>query len=71
MTDTDARDMVLALLEARAPEATVCPSEVARAMTTGGSDLAGDWRNAMPLVHAAIDTLLSDGLVQLSWKGTS
>ncbi len=31
---------------------------------------AGDWRDAMPVVHAAVDQLLADGLVTLSWKGT-
>lgn len=28
-----------------------------------------NWRDAMPQVHAAIDALLSEGLVSLSWKG--
>lgn len=54
--------MTLALLAARAPGATVCPSEVARAM-------ASDWRSAMPAVHAAIDELVAEGAVRLSWKG--
>ncbi len=31
--------------------------------------MAQDWRSAMPAVHEAIDELVSDGLVQLSWKG--
>jgi hypothetical protein len=30
---------------------------------------AGDWRDAMPVVHAAVDQLLADGQVTLSWKG--
>lgn len=60
----DAREATLALLAARAPGATVCPSEVARAIS--GPDA---WRDAMPTVHAAIDRLCADGLVQLSWKG--
>lgn len=58
-----ARDMTLMLLSARAPGATVCPSEVARALT------APAWRAAMPVVHEAIDDLVADGAVQLSWKG--
>ncbi len=58
----------MALLAARAPEATVCPSEVARALAaaTGG---APEWRNAMPVVHAAVDQLVIEGRVRLSWKG--
>ena len=63
----DARDATLALLAARAEDATVCPSEVARAVT----EAAGDWREAMPEIHAAVDQMVSDGLVRLSWKGRS
>lgn len=60
-----APEMTLALLAARAEGATVCPSEVARALAAPGQD----WRDAMPEVHAAVDQLVSDGLVRLSWKG--
>ncbi|MFD1033099.1 DUF3253 domain-containing protein [Sphingomonas hankookensis] len=59
---TDPRAAALSLLERRASNATICPSEVARA-------IAPDWRAAMPDVHAAIDDLVRDGLVRLSWKG--
>lgn len=59
----DPRATTLSLLARRAPDATICPSEVARAIA------AADWRGAMPAVHAAIDGLVRDGLVQLSWKG--
>jgi hypothetical protein len=59
---TDPKAATLSLLAGRAPGATVCPSEVARL-------IAQDWRGAMPAVHAAIDELVSDGLVRLSWKG--
>jgi hypothetical protein len=58
----DPRAATLTLLARRAPDATVCPSEVARA-------IAADWRGAMPAVHAAIDELVRDGLIRLSWKG--
>lgn len=57
----DPRVATLALLARRAPGATICPSEVARA-------IAPDGRGAMPAVHAAIDGLVDDGLVRLSWK---
>lgn len=59
-----ARDAALALLARRAPDATVCPSEVARAIA--GPDT---WRDAMPTVHAAVDALLGEKLIRLSWKG--
>ena len=59
---TDPRATTLSLLALRASDATICPSEVARA-------IAPDWRGAMPAVHAAIDGLVHDGLVRLSWKG--
>ncbi|NIJ30911.1 hypothetical protein FHT00_002884 [Sphingomonas insulae] len=59
---TDPRTAALSLLARRAPDATICPSEVARA-------IAPDWRSAMAAVHAAIDELVQDGLVRLSWKG--
>lgn len=58
------RDMTLALLMARSPDATVCPSEVARAIATDDA-----WRDAMPLVHAAVDGLVAERRVRLSWKG--
>ncbi|MDQ2764853.1 MAG: DUF3253 domain-containing protein [Pseudomonadota bacterium] len=64
-----ARDVALALLEARAPDRTVCPSEVARALAAASGEIV--WRSTMPTVHAAIDTLLAERLVQLSWKGKS
>ena len=60
----DARDAALALLEARAAGATVCPSEVARALAVGDA-----WRAQMPRVHAAVDALVAEGAVRLSWKG--
>jgi hypothetical protein len=63
-------DMVLALLAARADDATVCPSEVARRLTADlAQDTPGAWRDAMPLIHAAVDRLLAEDQVQLSWKG--
>ncbi|ADL02512.1 DUF3253 domain-containing protein [Brevundimonas subvibrioides] len=59
------REATLALLAARAEGATVCPSEAARAVAGPG----GDWREAMPQIHAAVDAMLADGLIRLSWKG--
>ncbi|WCT72656.1 DUF3253 domain-containing protein [Sphingomonas naphthae] len=66
----DAREFTLALLANRAVNATICPSEVARAVAekSDGKD-AHSWRREMPAVHAAIDDLLARGLVRISWKG--
>ncbi|WP_269219911.1 DUF3253 domain-containing protein [Brevundimonas vesicularis] len=61
----DPREATLALLAARAEGATVCPSEVARVVAGEG----GAWREAMPDVHAAVDALVNEGAVRLSWKG--
>ncbi|WP_267386583.1 DUF3253 domain-containing protein [Sphingomonas sp. GC_Shp_3] len=70
MNPADARAATLALLAARAPEATVCPSEVARAIAAGDTQGAiATWRDAMPVVHDAVDGLVTDGLVRLSWRG--
>lgn len=60
-----ARETTLALLAARAEGASVCPSEVARALTPS----TGDWRAVMPEVHAEVDAMAAEGLVRLSWKG--
>ncbi|MDR6787154.1 hypothetical protein J2Y58_000492 [Sphingomonas sp. BE138] len=60
---SDARAATLDLLARRAAGATICPSEVARALSPE------DWRGAMPIVHAAIDRLVREGVVRLSWKG--
>lgn len=58
-----AESAVLRLLEERSPVATICPSEAARVL--GGAD----WRQAMPLVHAAARALASAGRVRLTQRG--
>lgn len=59
------RDATLALLRSRAEGASICPSEVARALAGPG----GAWRDVMPDVHAEVDRMVGEGLVRLSWKG--
>lgn len=66
-TDGDVRATALALLAGRSAEATVCPSEVARAIAAAAG--MKDWRGEMAAVHAAVDRLVAEGLVRLSWKG--
>ncbi len=58
----------LTLLAARAADATVCPSEVARAMAASDPG-APAWRDLMPLVHRGVDRLPGDDRVLLRWKG--
>jgi hypothetical protein len=38
-------------------------------MVAGSPD--ADWRSAMPAVHAAVDELVAEGRVRLSWKGAA
>ncbi len=54
---------VLALLAARAPGATVCPSEAARAV--GGED----WRDLMEPARAAARRLVARGDVEITQHG--
>ncbi|ATP20274.1 DUF3253 domain-containing protein [Sphingobium yanoikuyae] len=66
----DARRTILQLLARRTDQATICPSEVAR-MIAGkvSADPEGpSWRQVMPFIHAAIDQLVAEGVVELSWK---
>jgi len=65
----NAREATLALLDGRAADARICPSEVARALAAAAGE--ADWRGAMPAVHAAVDAMVAEGLVRLSWKGAA
>jgi hypothetical protein len=60
---------VLALLADREPGATICPSEVARRITEESANDEADWRIAMPIVHAAVDHLVDQENIRLTWKG--
>ena len=70
---TDAGDAVeaaLMLLASRGPGATICPSEVARSLgDANAADITGEWRALMPAVHAAVDQLVTERRIRLSWKG--
>ena len=68
-SDGDARATTLALLARRAKGATVCPSEVARALAAASGK--ADWRGEMRAVHAAVDAMVAEGVVRLSWKGVA
>jgi hypothetical protein len=62
-TDAALQQSVLALLDARARGATVCPSEAARAV--GGDD----WRPLMEPARAAARRLVARGLVEITQGG--
>jgi hypothetical protein len=55
------------LLARRATDATICPSEAARALAQAAE--TPDWRGEMPTVHAAVERLAAEGLVRLTWRG--
>lgn len=71
MSETVAREAIMSLLGKRDLNATLCPSEAARiiAADAGRPDAEDAWREAMPRIHQAVDSLLEDGLITLSWKG--
>lgn len=62
----DVERVLLALVGERAPERSVCPSEVARA-------LAGDdpqaWSRLMPAVRRAAVRLMKEGRIVITRKG--
>jgi len=60
-----ARAAILDLLARRAPGATICPSEAARAL--GGDD---GFRPLMPLVRAAAGELVAAGELEVTQRGS-
>jgi hypothetical protein len=54
---------ILRLLASRRPEATICPSEAARALDPEA------WRGRMGEVHAAARGLAAAGAVELAQRG--
>jgi hypothetical protein len=63
-TDRELETTILALLEARAHDATICPSEAARAI---GGDT---WRDLMEPARAAARRLVTAGEVVITQGGT-
>lgn len=53
---------IVALLARRAPGASICPSEAARAICAG----ADGWRDAMPAARHASQTLAEAGIVLIT-----
>ena len=65
MDDVDARleRTIEALLHQRRPEASICPSEAARAVDPDG------WRDLMPAARAAAGRLAAAGEVEVTQGG--
>lgn len=63
--DAQIATTLFALLDQRRAGATVCPSEVARAIHSDESD----WRAAMPSIRAVAGALASRGLLRVTRKG--
>ena len=61
--EIDPRSTILKLVAERGAGKTICPSEAARAI--GGAQ----WREAMPVVHAAAKALAGEGAVELRQSG--
>lgn len=60
-----AEQAILWLLAQRTGNASICPREAARRLA--GPD--GEWRAEMAAVHAAVDALLEQHVISLSWQG--
>lgn len=61
--DRDLERSILALLSTRAPQATICPSDAARAV--GGEE----WRDLMEPARRAARRLVGDGAVDITQGG--
>ncbi|BAH54758.1 DUF3253 domain-containing protein [Rhodococcus opacus] len=62
-SESDLEDRIRALLDARADSASICPSDVARAVAPD------DWRPLMEPVRAAARRLVEAGEVEITQKG--
>ena len=62
-SDLDPRSTILRLVAQRGPDKTICPSEAARVI--GGEN----WRDSMPVIHAAAGALAQEGAVELRQGG--
>jgi len=63
ISDARVTQAILALLSSRAPDATICPSEVARALEPSG------WRSLMSRVRAAARELARAGVLEIRQGG--
>ena len=63
ITDEQVRNAIDSLLDKRQPPATICPSEVARALASQG------WRHLMPQVRAVAIAMAKDGKLDVRQGG--
>ncbi|MFY2790965.1 DUF3253 domain-containing protein [Rhodococcus sp. KRD162] len=63
-TDTELEDKIRSLLDARSRDATICPSDVARALSDDG------WRELMEPVRRAARRMVDAGEVEITQKGS-
>lgn len=63
----DLEQSILDLLEQRAPGATICPSEAARAVAADAG--REDWRGLMDLARAAGRRLADQGQIEVTQRG--
>ena len=63
LTDQQVRDAIVGLLLNRAPLATICPSEAARALAPDA------WRPLMPRVRAVAVALAKGGVLEIRRSG--
>lgn len=66
-TDAAIEQQIFGLLSRRAPEATVCPSEVARGLAAPAA--GADWRALMPEVRRVAQALAEAGRLQVTRGG--
>ncbi len=65
MTES-AESKILMFVASRSAGAT-CPSEVARSLAKD-HNAPLEWRKFMPVVHQAVDVLMAQGDITLTWK---
>ncbi|WP_256991839.1 MULTISPECIES: DUF3253 domain-containing protein [unclassified Rhodococcus (in: high G+C Gram-positive bacteria)] len=63
-TDKELEDKIRSLLDARSRDATICPSDVARALSDDG------WRDLMEPVRRAARRMVDAGEVEITQKGS-
>ena len=68
MRSDPAEAAILTLLQRRAPDATICPSEAARSLAKA-RDAPDDWRADMDRAHDAARRLADKGAVTLRQGG--
>ena len=66
MHDAEIARTIASLLDARAADATICPSEVARAIAPGDESA---WRALMPRIRTVASNLAARGEVRVTRRG--